>query len=198
MCRAARADERGFTLAETLTACAVFATLTALAIPSALAALDEHRTGAAARYLAARCRLARMQAVRRSAAVALRFERAGAEVRFASFVDGNGNGVRTADIAKGVDRPVTGYERIGDQFAGVRFGLHEALPAISGDASASREPLQIGRSGILTFTPNGTATSGTLYLRGRGMVQYAVRILGGTGRTRVLRYDVGSRRWIEP
>ena len=56
--------------------------------------------------------------------------------------------------------------------------------------------MRIGRSRILTFTPIGTATSGTLYLRGRGSIQFAVRVLGATGRTRVLRYDARLRKWV--
>ena len=37
------------------------------------------------------------------------------------------------------------------------------------------------------MSADGTATSGTLYVRGR-RVQYAVRVLGVTGRTRMLQY----------
>lgn len=198
MSRARRASESGLTAVEIVTTCALFVTVSALAIPSSLAAVDEYRTASAAWYLASRCRLARMQAVRRSAAVALRFERVGNAIRFASFVDGNGNGVRTSDIARGIDQRLTAFERIEDQFAGVTFGLHETVPAIGvGVGGGNRNPLQIGRSGILTFAPSGTATSGTLYVRGRRTVQFAVRILGATGRTRVLSFHHGSRQWIE-
>ena len=55
----------------------------------------------------------------------------------------------------------------------------------------------IGSSRILTLGPDGTATSGTLYVRGR-RGQYAVRILGITGRTRVLRFHPGTGQWITP
>jgi hypothetical protein len=48
---------------------------------------------------------------------------------------------------------------------------------------------------LLRSTPDGTATSGSLYLHGRER-QYAVRILGATGRTRVLRFDRGLGRWM--
>ena len=49
----------------------------------------------------------------------------------------------------------------------------------------------------MTFTADGTATSGTVYIRsGRGH-QYAVRILGTTGRTRVLEFNVGAGTWTE-
>jgi hypothetical protein len=50
---------------------------------------------------------------------------------------------------------------------------------------------------LMSFTPIGTATSRTLYLRGRDASQYAVRVLGATGRTRVLRYVTATRQWIE-
>jgi len=52
-------------------------------------------------------------------------------------------------------------------------------------------------SALLSFTPVGTASSRTLYVRGRDGSQYAVRVLGATGRTRVLRYAPATRTWIE-
>lgn len=192
-------DERGLTLVEMLVVVALLITLVATGLPLLLTSVDEYRTASAARYLAARCRLARMEAVRRSASVALRFQRDGATVRYAAFLDGNSNGVRTAEIARGVDRPVSAYEQISDLFPGVTFAVHEDIPVI-GSATAfsgDRDGVQIGRSGIMTFTPIGSATSGTLYLRGRGRVQYAVRVLGATARTRVFKFDTGSRRWVE-
>jgi hypothetical protein len=158
--------------------------------------IDEHRTGAAARYLASRCRLARMEAVRRSAAVALRFQHDGGVVRYATVIDGNHNGVRTVEITRGVDRLLTEYERIDGLFPGVSFGfVNEAVPI--GSDAPDGDPLQIGRSEIVTFAPDGGATSGTLYLRGRSSVQFAVRVLGLTGRTRVLRFDVRTRSWSQ-
>lgn len=194
-----RSDECGLTLVEILIVAALLVTLVTVGLPQMLTGVDEYRTASAARYLAARCRLARMEAVRRSASVALRFQRDGALVRYAAFLDGNSNGVRTAEIARGVDRPVSAYEQISDLFPGVTFAIHEEIPAI-GSASAfsgDRDALQIGRSRIMTFTPIGSATPGTIYLRGRGKVQYAVRVLGATGRTRVLKFDTGSRGWID-
>ena len=38
-------------------------------------------------------------------------------------------------------------------------------------------------------------TSGTVYVRGRRS-QYAVRVLGATGRTRLLHYHTGQRAWV--
>ena len=50
---------------------------------------------------------------------------------------------------------------------------------------------------LLAMNPDGTSSSGTLYLHGRERSQYAVRVLGVTGRVRVLKYDLGRRRWMD-
>jgi hypothetical protein len=47
------------------------------------------------------------------------------------------------------------------------------------------DPLRIGNTSMLTFSPLGSATSGTLYVAGliRGP-QMAIRVFGATGRVR--------------
>ena len=70
------------------------------------------------------------------------------------------------------------------------------VPDIDGARiTADSDGIRVGSSRILTLGPDGTATSGTLYLHGR-RGQYAVRVLGATGRTRVLRFDTGTGRWM--
>jgi hypothetical protein len=49
---------------------------------------------------------------------------------------------------------------------------------------------------MVTFTPTGTATSGSLYIRGRRDAQYVVRVYGETGKTRVLKFVPRSGQWI--
>lgn len=186
---------RGFTLTELLLAVALIATLAGIALPMTNDAVDELRTAAAARYLAGQIRNGRMDAIKRSAVVALRFEAASADYTFASYIDGNRNGVRTADISRGVDRALTSPHRLRDLFAGVHFSLDAAVPDVDGNKGGGTDGVRIGTARILTTSPDGTATSGTLYVRGR-RAQYAVRVLGATGRTRVLKYDTGGRTWI--
>ena len=185
----------GATLLELLLVLALSAAAASAAVPLTTTALDEVRTAMAARYLQSSLFNARMQAVRRSARVALRFEALEEDYRFAEYVDGNGNGVRTADITAGVDRQLGPRRLLRDEFAGVRFGLHPDVPDLDGSRSAERsDGVRIGASRILSLGPDGTATSGTLYIQGRRS-QYAVRVLGATGRTRVLRFDRGSGQW---
>lgn len=158
--------------------------IAAAAVPQLTAAIEHTRTIGAARYLAARLGSARAQAVARSTNVALLFTVSAQATTVGIYADGNGNGVRTRDIAMGID-PVAGTPmRLDLQFPHVILSL-------------SDPPDPTLTSVLMSFTPLGTSSSGTLYLRGRDGSQYAVRVLGATGRTRVLRYDAVSRTWVE-
>lgn len=157
-------------------------------MPQSLAAIDRIRAGAAARYLASRMALARAQAVMRSTHVALRFEEESSGISFRMFADGNGNGVRTADIAADVDSPLDTSVLLSDLFPGVAI-------AVSG--SAGTDAVRLGTTNLLSFTPLGTATAGSIYVRGGDGSQFAVRILGTTGRTRLQQYIERTRAWID-
>jgi hypothetical protein len=170
-------------------------TVGAMAVASTAAAIDEMRAGVAARYVAGRIAVIRIDAVRRGVPVALRFEADADGYTFTPYEDGNGNGVRTADINGGVDRALGSAERLASKFPGVRFELDAGLPDADGRTGTGTDGVRIGSARILTMGEDGTATSGTLYIRGR-RGQYAVRVLGVTGRTRVLQYCPGDRTWL--
>ena len=184
---------RGYTVLELLFTVAIGATLVAIAVPLTSSAADDIRAAAAARYLASTIGSARIDAVRRSAALGFRFEEDVDDFRLSLHVDGNGNGVRTAEIRSGVDPPVGSPERLGDRHSGVRFGLLPGIADLDG-AFGTTDGVRVGASRILALSPTGGATSGTLYLHGRRS-QYAVRVLGATGRVRVFHYNAGARQW---
>jgi hypothetical protein len=187
-------DARGATYFELLFALTLGTTLTASAIPLVAGAIDDLRTRMAARYIAARIGATRLDALKRSSAVALRFEPSGADYQYAPYADGNANGVRSAEIRAGVDPVLGPFERLQDRFPGVRFELGPGVPDADGLGGTGQDGVRIGAARILTMSSDGTATSGTLYIRGR-RTQYAVRILGVTGRTRMLQYNAGDRSW---
>lgn len=166
----------------------LIAIVSAIAVPESMAAIDRARASAAARYLASRMAVARSQAVMRSAHVALRFDEGRAGVTFRMFVDGNRNGVRTADIASRVDHPLDAAAGLSDLFPGVAI-------AVGGEAGG--DPLRIGSTNLLAFTPLGTASSGSVFVRGRDGSQFAIRVLGATGRARVQRYVQRTRAWVD-
>ena len=78
----------------------------------------------------------RMLAVKRSASVALRFEAVGRTFAIADFLDGNGNGVRAAEIAAGIDAQLAPRQFLHEQFPAVVFGLRANLPERNQDRTA--------------------------------------------------------------
>jgi type II secretory pathway pseudopilin PulG len=193
-CRLATA--RGYSLLELVFAAGLSVTLAAFAAPQLSTGLDEYRTAAAARYVAARLQRARLEALMRSRSVALRFTAAGRSYTFAEYVDGNDNGVLARDIAAGVDARIGDLERLADQFSGVDFGAGPGLPPIdAGGTPPDGDPIRLGAANTATFSPMGTSSSGTIYVIGRGGAQYAVRLFGATGKTRMLAFDRVTRRW---
>jgi len=177
-------------------AIAVMAIAAGAAIPLAHGSVDRARTSAAARYVAARMAMARLEAVKRSAFVALRFTEDGNGCWVRTYVDGNSNGVLSADITGGIDIPISAAERLDYHFAGVTFGIQPTVTSLDpGQPLDTSDPIQIGPSPLLSFSPNGSSTSGTVFIRGRGPAQFAVRVLGATGRTRLFEFDFQERVW---
>jgi prepilin-type N-terminal cleavage/methylation domain-containing protein len=191
----AAGTEAGFTLVEVLFTLAVATTMMSVAIPSTRDAVDALRTATAARYLAARLSEARIGAVARSACVGLRFVPEGSDYRFTPYADGNGTGVRSLDIALGIDIPIGTAEKLGDKFPGVSVGLMNGYPDADGVAGTGVDGVRIGKAHIATMSPDGTATAGTVYVHGR-RCQFAVRILGTTGRVRVMEYRPAGGGWV--
>jgi prepilin-type N-terminal cleavage/methylation domain-containing protein len=178
---------RGFTLIELMFVISLWAVIAGLAVPQVLVALDRQKAWAAARYLAARMAMARSYAVTRSAYVALRFTRLGDDVLFQMFVDGNRNGVRTLDIGSQVDQAIGVSARLSELFPGVVIGV---------TSDVGTDAVRIGATNLLSFSPLGSATPGTIYVRSREGLQLAVKITGATGRTRLLRYVPRTREWV--
>ncbi|MGE0450174.1 MAG: Tfp pilus assembly protein FimT/FimU [Vicinamibacterales bacterium] len=183
---------------ELLFAVGVAATLGAGATPGLLTAADEIRAGGAARLVAARLQQVRLRAISHARDTAVRFTQTPAGFAMTVYEDGNGNGVLSADIASGLDRSVGPVEHLHDSFPGVEFGALPGIPGADGSTPPGNDPVRLGSSDGVTFTPAGTATPGSLYIRGRGTAQYVVRILGETGRTRILKYSVRTRAWLAP
>lgn len=158
---------------------ALVAIVAAATVPPLTTALDRSRTHGAARFVLSRLVAARYQAVSRGAVVALRLARVGDDTMLAMFVDGNRNGVLTADIVAGVDRP-----------EGRPTSLTAEFPAVTVD------PLD-GDGVAFSFSPLGTSSSGTVYFTGRDGARFAVRVVGATGRARLLRYISAADSWTD-
>ncbi|HKY21483.1 MAG TPA: prepilin-type N-terminal cleavage/methylation domain-containing protein [Vicinamibacterales bacterium] len=187
---------RGFSLLEVLAAISILVIVAGAAVPLAHNSVERSRAAAAASYVSGRAAKARFEAVKRSAFVAIRFVENADGYWFRTYVDGNGNGVLARDINSGVDRPITSAEQLDHHFPGVTFGIESNVPSLdSPQILNTRDPIQIGNSTLLSFNPNGCSSSGTLFIRGQRASQFAVRVLGATGRTRVFQFSFDDRTW---
>jgi type II secretory pathway pseudopilin PulG len=188
----------GSSLAELVVAAGLAASVAAMALPGVGATRGRHRAAAAARHTAAVMQTARAEAVRTGRTVAVRFVDEDRSVVMRRYLDGNRNGVRTSEIVRGTDRPVGLAVSIGQQFPGTEFGLIPGVIDAETGAAVAGDGVKVGTSRLLSFSPQGTSSSGTIYVRSGDRWQYAVRVLGGTGRIRVLRFDTADRTWSPP
>lgn len=193
----AGSSQRGLALVDVIAATALATIVTATAIPAVAGALDRDRAEVGAQYLRAQITRAQLEALRRGTCVALRWSMDGAESRWQVFADGNGNGVSERDIASGIDPAIGPEDSLSRHAPGVDLRINQPVPDIggSGTLDAGSDPLRIGRTSLLSFSPTGSATSGTLYVAAARGPQLALRVMGATGRLRLLRLDAGAGGW---
>lgn len=193
----AASSARGLALVDVLAATALSALVSATAIPVVAGALEHERATVGAHYLGAWLKQAQLEALRRGTSVAVRIVARVDDTELQMFADGNGNGVLISDIDLGIDRSLGPVERLGTRARGVALRLNQRVPEIggSGTLETGTDPLRIGRSSLLSFSPTGSATAGTLYVGATSGPQFAVRVMGSTGRLRVLRFDTGTGTW---
>jgi prepilin-type N-terminal cleavage/methylation domain-containing protein len=190
------ADCCGYSLLELMMVMALGVTMSAAALPEYLTALDDFRASGAARHISGRFQRARMEAVMRSATVGVRFTQTSGGYSYAVYLDGNRDGVLTRDIQRAVDLQIAAPERLPDQFTGVEFGAIPGLPPVDpGGTPPGTDPIRLGAGSFASFSAMGTSSSGTVYIRGRRDTQYAVRVFGETGKTRMLKFERSTGKW---
>jgi Tfp pilus assembly protein FimT len=175
---------------------ALLSTIASLAVPHASAAVDANRARQAAEYAASQFRLARQQAVARSSSTGLVFDFLNGRWTYRVCTDGNANGVRRTDIGSGRDACPGATVDLEAMFPGIQVAVDSTLRGPDGDAP-SPDPVRFGSSDLASFSPAGTCTAGSLFLRSAKGAQFVVRMSGVTGRLRIMRYDEGARAWKE-
>jgi prepilin-type N-terminal cleavage/methylation domain-containing protein len=192
----------GFTLLETTIVLAVIGLFASLAAPNLVRATSRTRVAAATAEIRAGLADARSTAVRFNANTALRFETSPAGTFCRVYRDGDGDGVLTADIQTGTDRPHGPLRQLGSPGFGVEFGFPPGARPRDPGTPGSRlrdlnDPIRFNRSNLASFDPFGSATPGSVYLTDGIAELQVVRVYGRTGRVRVLRWDEGADAWSE-
>jgi type II secretory pathway pseudopilin PulG len=185
----------GASLVEMTVVLAIITSILGVALPVLTNGADAKRTRDAASFLAGQFRLARQRAVMTGRNVAIVFDDVSGDVGWRLCEDDDRDGVSRGDVDSGIDHCEEPAQPLAYRFSQVSVGYLPGVPSPDGELEAS--PLRFGLARMAVFTPTGTASSGTVAVRGPGANQLAVRVSGVTGRTRVLRFDSGAREWSE-
>jgi prepilin-type N-terminal cleavage/methylation domain-containing protein len=141
----------------------------------------------------------RSRAIAHGMHAGVKFTRAGDGWVYSLYDDGNDNGIRSADISRGIDRRYAGPSMLMPQFNIASIALlSTTIKDPDGDKLLpTASAVQFGSSTICSFSPTGSGTPGTIYITDGAGQLCAVRVYGASGRVRVLRYDSLNKRWSQ-
>jgi hypothetical protein len=128
--------------------------------------------------------------------VGLKFRKNGDRWEWTAYADGNGNGVRSADIASGIDRPVAAYGWARNDVLPGILGPAVPDPGQSGSFLANpSDPIRFNASDICSFSPLGESTPGSVYLWDGHDRMAVVRVFGRSAKLRTLYSRRGEPGW---
>ncbi len=190
----------GFTLIEILVVLALAALVLSFGVPALDAWHRDLRVRMAAAEVVGAMQTARLWAIRHSAHVAIKFRTdPDGRVSQTLYRDGDGDGVRNADIASGVDPQVRSSRTLAHFGHTVRFGFPPDMvprdPGTGRPMNRLDDPIRFNNTDLASFSPLGTSTPGSVYLTDGSRVLAAVRVDYRVGRMRVLVYDPDEQRW---
>lgn len=191
---------RGTSLPELLVVLLILGLIFTLSAPALSDLLAEEGLATAAREVSAILTAARARAVFQGAEVGVKWISKGGDLVLSVYQDGNGNGVTTADIKKGVDRLVAGPYWFRGKYPGISFsfvpGFNDLDPGGAPIGNLA-DPLRFGRSDICSFSPLGKASPGSVYLSNQKRRQAAVRVTPTDAKIQIFTWHGKSLKWIK-
>lgn len=184
----------GYSLLELLVALGIILVMAAVALPNLVGYREEAALFGAALRFRSEFMKARSIAISKNTQTAIRFETDETGIpMYATYIDGNYNGVYAAEITAGIDTRIAGPFRLDAGQQGVAVGVLDNAPSPDG-GSLGVEPIRFGNSRMVSFSPLGTGTPGTFYLKNRWTMA-GVRVTGGSARVRIM--ILRGKRWID-
>jgi type II secretory pathway pseudopilin PulG len=191
---------RGTSLAELVVVLAILGLVFALGLSPFTDLLAEEGLATAAREVSAILTAARGRAVFQGADVGVKWTSSGGDLVLAVYQDGNGDGVTTADIKKGIDRLVAGPYWMHGKYPGITFSFVPGFNGLDPNGApigSLTDPLRFGKSDICTFSPVGHASPGSVYLSNRKNRQAAVRVTPANAKIQIFTWHGKSLKWIK-
>ena len=184
----------GYSLLELIVALGIILLMGSVALPNILGYRQEMALVGAAQSFKIEFMRARSIAAMKNTQTAIRFETdASGRTNYSTYIDGNFNGVLAADIATGTDSRIAGPFRLDAGQSGVEVGVLPEAPSPDG-GRLGLEPIRFGNSRMVSFSPLGTGSPGTFYLRTKSSMA-GVRVTGGSARVRIM--ILRGKRWID-
>lgn len=190
-------SRRGYSLFELMAVMAIIAIMALVTAPSLMAVRNRAAMESAANDVRAVFAFGRSQAIARGRNVGIKFLRFGEQWQYAFYEDGNGNGIRNADIANGTDPLLRPYQSVLRGTGSGRIGLPKIAvpdPTGSGLIAPSASPIRFNSSTICSFSPIGSATSGSIFLTDGSGAAGVIVVNGPTARVRLMMFRGGQWR----
>ena len=148
-------DTTGAALIDIIVATSLCVVMAAIAVPVIGGTLERERTIVGAHFSPHICSArgwSRSSARDRSRCVS---KIVGDRTQLRLFADGNGNGVLQRDIDRGIDPPLTPCRWLDDQARDISLRVNQTVTDVAGNATIAPgdDPLRIGNTAILTFSP---------------------------------------------
>lgn len=192
--------DTGYTLTELLMVLLVIVLILSISIPYMAGMISRGKVRAAAREITALFRAARFEAVSKRKYIGFEFLKKEDGYHFRKIQDGNANGIRKSDINKGVDIPLDGDWQIRNRYGNIDFSILtgkpiKKIPPGTGIIENPDDPIKFGRSDIISFSPSGHASSGSIYISDEKSHMMGIVVFGPTVRIRVWDYDYEQSLW---
>ena len=193
-------NTHGASVPELVVVLAILGMVFILGLPPLTDVLAEEGLATAAREVSTILIGARDRAVFQGADVGVKCVSSGGDLVLSVYQDGNGNGVTTADIKKGVDRLVAGPFGLRDKNPGITFSFVPGFNGMDPGGAAIgnlADPIRFGASNICSFSPVGESSPGSVYLSNRRSRQAAVRVTPANAKIQVFTWHGKTLKWIK-
>ncbi len=189
----------GMSLMELLVCVAIISVFISAVIPGFAGIMAKARLKNTSRSILFLFQRVRIQAISEARYIGVRFENSedGKGICYSIYQDGDGDGLRTADIEAGIDKRVEGPRHF--HMEGVEFGILEGkvkdVPTSGGTINNSDDPIKFGRSNIVSFSPIGRSSSGSVYLKSGNSYMFTIKLYGASAKMKEWEYNSTTEDW---